>query len=401
MNLPKNAIITGASALSIHKVISFLPNKMTIEMPLGTNTSSYNDFVITTQSPKTINVGIDKYQSHPIYTIERLFVELDKFPLENTIKQEALRNLEEKCNPVLVKKVYEKLRTTRRGIDHARISDYLSKHYENVIELILETPEHKRKDLIREYLIARVSELDVPVLEKGGSAIELFSSVKRSTYDVDAHSGRSSTRNVLDSLANPKHDIYFIASTEQLEMLNKEKKVYKFSLNLRTSSHKLRKYFEELGEAASVDISFNNTYTDEEIKNIISEFKLTKRKLSLLQKHDCMPFSREMLLAEKFQSLIGKPEDTKRTKDLIDLKLLWEEDIDKNLFAKWFFKKYQNQTHALSPEQAIVEVQNNIDKELVKIKPNFNDAAKMYELDFSFDECMVIYKVLADIVIEK
>lgn len=132
MNLPKRAVISGASALAMHMVISFMPNKMTLEMPVGTNVSKYPGFVIATQSLSTINVGVDKNKNFPIYSIERLFVELDKFPLENTIKQEAIRNLEDKCTPILVKKIYTQLRKTRRGIDSSRIDEYLIKHYENV-----------------------------------------------------------------------------------------------------------------------------------------------------------------------------------------------------------------------------------------------------------------------------
>lgn len=149
-----------------------------------------------------------------------------------------------------------------------------------------------------------------------------------------------------------------------------------------------------------MQISFNTTYSADEIEQIILDYKLSHQRLRYLTNQTCLSFSREMLLAEKFQSLISKPEESTRTKDLIDLILLWNETFNEKDFIKWFFRKYSNQRFAKTKEEIIEIVKSNKDKELVKIKANFKDALIFYDLKTTYQECIDKYHFLADLVIK-
>ena len=326
-SLPKNAIITGVSALSAWGLISYVPSKMTIEMPKGTKVTAYSDYKITTQSLDTFSLGKDKINDIDIYSPERLIVELNKFDLENTIKAEAIRNLEQICNPYLVKRIYDALAPTRRNLDHEYIKSYLLSRLVSLVDKLKNYSESQQKDMLREYLLSRLGDMNIPVLIKGGSSIELFSEIKRSTLDIDAHVGISNVENLLANLTSKDYEIYFELTKESeieiQEILkgSKKKNILKINLIPKTRSGKLK---EVLGTHLDFvnDLSLNLTYTLEQIREIITIFKLSKRKLKFFNNKSCLTFSREMLLAEKFQSLISKPENTQRTKDLIDLKLL-------------------------------------------------------------------------------
>lgn len=69
------------------------------------------------QKKNSFNIGVLKIGDQYIYCPERLFIELNKFPLENTIKREAIINLEKIINPFIVEKLYIKLKPLKRGLD--------------------------------------------------------------------------------------------------------------------------------------------------------------------------------------------------------------------------------------------------------------------------------------------
>ncbi|RTZ67941.1 MAG: hypothetical protein DSZ21_02950, partial [Tenericutes bacterium] len=311
-----NKIFTGVSALYKQNIISYSPTKDHVEMPFGTNTTKYNQkYNVTLQKKETFFIGCKEIDNNFYYEPERLFIELDKFPLESTIKNEAINNLEKIVVPEKVKNYYELLKNKRRGLNKNRIETYLASHLLNIKEVFKSNEDHK--SIVREYLMALVSREDVPVsLIKGGSSVELYTNIKRTTIDIDAHTDNESIKEILDYLTERDKDIYFKVK-EEIDYSRKSQ-IIKCVLIPISRGGVLKKELEDI----EIPISFNTVYPKEKLKEIISEFNITKRRLKYLKNASCIVFSREMLLAEKFQSIISKPKDSTRTKDLIDLKLL-------------------------------------------------------------------------------
>lgn len=389
-------IITGASALYKQGLISYSPTFKHVEMIIGTNTTSYgNEFKITLQKHETIDIGVIEIDGDPYYCPERLFVELGKFKLESTIKSEAIKKLKEKISPEKTKKIYEELKKHRRGLNKEMIEDFLEENLLNVKELVRKSKDIKM--IIREYIMALVSRDDVPVsLIKGGSSVELFTSINRTTLDIDAHTDKKSINEIIEILTNREMDIYFHVSEADQEKIASiknsinSKRVIKINLHPISRGGVLSKELKDI----IIPISFNTTYSDDELDEIVNIYKITKRRLKHLEKSSAIIFSREMLLAEKFQSLISKPENTKRTKDLIDLKLLWSDEINFNDFRKWLYRKWENQKASLTPDLAKQKIIDNREKELTKVLKNFDDAVSMYGADISQKECLDIYELL-------
>lgn len=396
-HLPKNAIVSGAYALAFHNIISYFPNKIDIEMPRGTNISFYKEYKVRTQYIDTLKIGAEKIGNWNIYSIERLFVEFDTIPLENTIKNSGIKKLEEKCNPQSVKKIYEQLKNKRKEINHERIQKYLDKFFANTIEMILSKKIEEQINIIREHALFMLGQMSLPILLKGGSAIEFFANIKRSTSDIDTHSGYDNVFNILKQLTDDKYDLWFNVKEDIDQTLRNKKNIYKFTLIPKSRNWQLTDLF-KVHENYQIPISFNVSYSEDEINNIINEYKLSKQKLKYFTGYSCLLFSKEMLIAEKFQSLISKPEDTTRTKDLIDIEILWG-DIDVNNFKKWVFRKWNNQRDNKSKEEALSIIKTNMNKELVKIKENFNDALSMYDFNANYEECIAKYKKLANLAI--
>ncbi len=383
-----NKIFTGVSALYRQNIISYSPTKDHVEMPFGTNTTKYNQkYNVTLQKKETFYIGYKEIDNNFYYEPERLFIELDKFPLESTIKNEAIKNLENIIIPEKVREYYELLKNNRKGLDKNRIEIYLASHLLNIKEVLKSNDDHK--SIVREYLMALVSREDVPVsLIKGGSSVELYTNIKRTTIDIDAHTDNESIKEIINYLTERDKDIYFKVK-EEIDYSRKSQ-IIKCVLIPISRGGVLKKELEDI----EIPISFNTVYPKEKLKEIISEFNITKRRLKYLKNASCIVFSREMLLAEKFQSIISKPKDSTRTKDLIDLKLLWCSEIDFNKFRKWLFRKWKNQRSSLTIDEAKNKITENKGVPLIKIKNNFDDAIKMYSIDTSYDECKKLYEIL-------
>jgi len=373
MNHSIKKIYTGVSALYKQNIISYSPTKDHVEMLFGTNTANYKDkYNISIQKEDTFLIGIKEIDNKFYYEPERLFIELDKFHLETTIKIEAINNLIKIVIPTKVQKYYEMLKKRRRGLDKERIEKYLASYLLNIKDVIKDNED--RKTIIREYIMALVTRSDVPIcLIKGGSSIELYTDIKRTTLDIDAHTDQESITRVLNKLTSKDNDIYFKLK-EEVDFT--KSLITKCTLIPISKGGVLKNELENI----EIQISFNKSYSKNELDKIISDFKITKRRLKYLNNVACLVFSREMLLAEKFQSIISKPSTTTRTKDLIDLKLLWDEEINFNNFRKWLFRKWKNQRYSLTLEEAKNKIKENSEVELTKIKANFNSTVKMYSL---------------------
>ena len=386
-------IISSLSALYQFDFISYPPIKEYLEMVWGTNTSHYDKdkYEIKLQKINSFTIGLIESDDKFYYCPERLFIELDKFPLENTIKKEAIEKLEKIINPFIVEKLYFKLIKMRRGLDRERIESYINRKTFNLGNLLVEY-ENDNKSIIREYIIVLLSNSDdlVTTMTKGGSAIEILSLTKRSTLDIDAHIDKEEILLAIDILENKNNPVYF--EIKNKENLNYHKNIIRIDLIPKSRSKIISNLIDE--QQITIPLSLNTTYPKEDIIKTINNYNLQKQPLKRMGNYSALIFSKEMILAEKFKSLIFKPETTTRTKDLIDLKLLWDKSVNKELFIRWFYKKGSSDRYPSTKEEAIFIINQNKDKPFVKILGNFDAAIKMYNTKTTYAECIEIYKKL-------
>ncbi|MGL4183997.1 MAG: nucleotidyl transferase AbiEii/AbiGii toxin family protein [Metamycoplasmataceae bacterium] len=387
-------IITSLSALYEFHFISYSPNKEYLEMLWGTNTTNYdkNKYEIKLQKINSFTKGVIEKNNKFYYCPERLFIELEKFPLENTLKKEAIEKLEKVVNPFLVEKLYSDLKKMRRGLNKERIESYIARKSLNLKKLLQEYA-NDNKSIIREYIIVLLSNNEdlVTVLTKGGSAIEILSLTRRSTLDIDSHVGRDEINNIIKILKDKNNYIYFQIKDE--EKIDYGKRIIKLHLIPKSRSNTITNLI--IGDKEiEILLSLNTIYDKNELQNIIKKYSLQKRPLRRMKNYSVLTFSQEMILAEKFKTLISNPEITTRTKDLIDLYLLWDQDIDEKSFIKWFYKKSLTDRNSKTKEEMAKIIMENESKEFLKIKENFEEAAKMYELEINFNDCLEIYKKL-------
>lgn len=72
-------------------------------------------------------MGVIEFYKERTYSPERLYIELENFPLENTFKSKAIRNLESSIVPEIVKEYYDKLKDKRPNINNEMIEKFLAK----------------------------------------------------------------------------------------------------------------------------------------------------------------------------------------------------------------------------------------------------------------------------------
>ena len=278
-------IITGASALYLLGFIDYNPKSLTIAMEYGTKVDAYDNLNISTQKLNTLMIGVQKYnEQYHIYKPERLFVEYDMYPLENTIDRKGLEKLEEVVNPQVVKDIYHKLiKAGRRRINKERIEKYLSKHFIKIDEA-LNQPNVDKVIVLREYIICLMGKELIPVsLVKGGSAVELYVDFKRATEDIDTHLDKSSIDQVLEILQNKQNTVYFKINNIEEFNSQREKGNQILELELTPVSRKgsINDLFTINGDRKiSLKLNINLRYSKEQLLSVVKEFNISKTKLS-------------------------------------------------------------------------------------------------------------------------
>lgn len=390
-NLPRNAILSGASALAWLNMISYTPEKITITLPRGSENKNYyyqRGFKVSGANKELYEYKVKIINGIKVYTPERLFIDLYKTPLENTIKTEAIKNLKKYLNPHEVKRIYDKVKKIYRGVDFQYVIDYLAKFFAPINEKIISSP-HLAGDLIREFALFLIGEFEIPVLLKGGSAIELFLNNKRATEDIDLIIGNETVAAILKKLSDSRNDIYF--KIDEKEKNSKTfKNITKFNLLIKSKSEKVRNIIKE----AKLKIGFNCSFSEKEIKTMIKTYKLSKKPLKYFSQKSCYTFSLEMLIAEKYQAIITKPENTKRTKDLIDLYMLKVAKPQYNIkkIWKWYLRKNETQRTPYNQTKSFEIIKSNKDLKLTLIKENWSDSIEMYNLKIQFQDALKIYQ---------
>lgn len=253
--------------------------------------------------------------------------------------------------------------------------------------------------------MALLSKEDMPTsLVKSGSAIELYLSFKRSTNDIDTNIDLNDLNKLLKSLKNKYNPIFFEILNEQELESNLSKNKINILLLLKPKTLKRLEYFKEiLNSINEIKLTLNGTYSKQELKEIIDDFKVTKRVLKIVKSH-ALVFTSEMLVAEKYQSLISKNKNSTRTKDLIDLYFLISESKDFNYdkFFKWFFRKWENSSRdSKNKEEVISYIKNNKDIELTKIKENFHKVLELYEIKIDYEKALEVYKNISNVILDR
>lgn len=409
--LPKGAILTGLSAMYLHRVAQFNPAKPTIAIKHGFNSTKLSKFQFSYQTEKTINLFTEEFNGIKVYSKERLFVEFELFSMENTVASAALSKLTSICNPFEVANVYKTLiHEGRRGINSNRILSYLEDNIFDIEQLIVSNPNNIGQ-LLREHVISTLEKASIPVLIKGGSAIELYIPFKRATEDIDAHTGNNGIIEAFNLLINSnngvRYEVYLDNSNDKkvkmnIESINElvnrsDKLILKFSLVPVHNFHGIPELTQH-----NVMLTFNRTYNDEEILSIIQDYKLSKQQLKLINKKSSMLFSVDMLIAEKINALISISQNTKRTKDLLDVYMLSaENEYDINKIIKWIFKKWENKRVSMSNSEAHSFIKDNYLNEFPKIKENFIDSSKMYNIDITYDQALARYREICQQIIKQ
>ncbi len=398
----ENKVIIGASALYEYGFIEYKPSILTISMKKGTNVSNYNES-ISIQNLDTLYIGTKFYaEGFQIYIPERLFIELELFPLESTCYAKALQNLEEYINPQLVKDIYEKLIAKgRRGINRERIEKYIDKNVLRLIDALRENPS-SHDVILREYIISLLSKSDIPAsLIKGGSAVELYVNFKRATLDINTHLDKRSLDKLISILTNSTNLVYFefINKKEVTNDIESGKKIVEMIMLPKTRKRSLSSLLlKQSGNPILIKLNINMTYSEDELIEIINDYQITKIALKHIKNGFGLVFTPEMLLAEKYQSLITKNENSTRTKDLIDLINIYNEnEINFEKFTKWLFRKWSRDSrNPKTEEESLSFIKKNKDIELTKIKADFKNATLMYNTTCTYEEGIEIYNKISD-----
>lgn len=402
INLPNKAILCGASALAYLNIISFNPSLKTIALPRGSENRNYyrnKGFEVRGIELDIFEYKINKKMNIRIYSYERLFVDLCKTPLEATIKSEAIKNIQKFLNPYEVEKIYLKLKKRYRNVDWLFVEEYLAKNMTPINKYILKSP-HLIGDYIREYVINIIDQFNLPVILKGGSAIELLIENKRATEDIDLIASSKNIEKLLKKLEDPKNDLYFKCDKDEWKK-NKKSQIIRLNLSIISKNKEVQKIINlNVNNPEKLKIAFNTTFANEEVQSIIKTYQLTKKPLKYLKNKSCYIFSIEMIIAEKFQAIIGKVENTTRTKDLIDIFVLGKLNYQINKVYKWFLRKNQVNRDSKNEIEALKIIKKNIKMIPEKIKDNWDDANKMYQLSGSFDDAFKIYQKIGYQILE-
>lgn len=213
---------------------------------------------------------------------------------------------------------------------------------------------------------------DYTVLIKGGSAIDLFVNFDRSSGDIDMVMDVNSVEPILKRLKLRGVSVITPLTDELFK-----KRVLKLKV----------KY---LGK--NIELNVNTVFNEEYLR-----YWKTKPMFDILgtsvktQRGYVFVFTKSMLLAEKYYSVITKPEESTRAKDLIDIKLLTSlDDIDYEKVWAWMRIKATS-SKKLNGDSLFSIIQNNRKKQLIKIKRFFRETANNFKVEFTFDECLEAY----------
>ncbi len=367
----KNKILTGESALFIYQISESYPLFKQVAMEHGTNVTAYkkyNRVEISTQTPATLYVGAVEYdENYDIYIPERLFVEFELFMIEKNLKPQIYANLEAKVNPELVRSIYMKLKNKRRGLNHSRILNYLSRNSLN-IENSINNESIKPESIIKEYIASILYKYSIPVNENNcGNEVEIFAN-KEKAYKA---------------LSNPKNIIYF-------------KTLNNGVLKPVSRKNKINDWLKYYGSKLYINLSFNSQCTSEQIKSLLKEYKIPKHHHKLVKNGYGSYISNEMILAHKYFNVMNNKSENEM-KDILEIALLYEKCSSFHFIKKWILYKFEHYPwHKLDKDGALYFIECNKDREFKYNEINWMAANSINNSYMSYHDAKLIFNKITN-----
>ncbi len=236
----------------------------------------------------------------------------------------------------------------------------------------LNNPDVQLFDLLKEYVAALMYQNHIySIHEKDNHCIELYGT-KEKIYEV---------------LTNRDNLIYFkINDDNSLIPISRKTKILQSIKNLPYN----KKLF----------LKINDRYNTENINALIKEYKLPKSYMKLVKNGKVCYINKEMILANKlFNLMTNKSQD--QMDDLLEVILLYEQEVRLNEIKKWLFVKFENYAyHKLDKEAAILYLQYNKDVEFKYTDENWKSANQKHKTYFSYQDARFIFKKIINKIIE-
>ena len=324
----------------MHGLISFNPSEYTVVVKRGSNLGYLRDQnkggVFNTQTEEIRTKFTSDVDGRFVYSIERLLVEIDTFEIDELIKREAIRNLWERCNPSKVEKVIIFLKKKKKRISKTSI-EFLEQKKIDFSDITKQNAE----EFIREYLMNRIFESKITHFIKGGSAVEVYTSKKRGTNDIDGYYNINEHNKIINALEVEKDSITFIVKDfnnknfKNIETTQRARMI----IGVKSRNNNLNSIIKNIEITLDVDYSID----EKDMIEIIEKYKLKKTKLWKQNRH-YFPITREMLIAEKVMSLLDSQKKIIwRAKDMMDVSnLLKQKDIKNEIIKEWFIYKIKS-----------------------------------------------------------
>lgn len=339
---PKGSVITGVKALYLNKAISFNSEVIDFILPSGSNVSYYKDHYstgsFTTQLKKISSIGKIEKDGNIFFGPERLLIDIDKFEMDEILKDEAIRNLIRMVDPSELKRMITKLKSVNRFTISSKALEILEKKYMHFINKDVERSDVEEH--LKLYVSNRLFESDITHFIKGGTAVEIYTSKRRGTLDTNGFFNIEEHNNIIEALTKVKDDIYFEVSDYNGNDFNNIKEYKRTRMVLKPKS-KIRYYssiLNDLDITLMIDVDYSKDIN--ELNEIIKDFNIKGRKIDKLNRM-YMPISSSMLIGDKIQSALDSiNKKTWRAKDLMDVhNLLKIKDYKKEDIIKWFVIK--------------------------------------------------------------
>lgn len=396
-------IITGLSALFYLKFIKDKPKKEQWQVKNKKYFKNEKNKIIYSDNVENFEVGKIKLNNESYYCAERIYIELEKFSSDKKIYTQLISTLEKNINPYKVLDIYHKLKDSVSNINHKRIERYLIEKLIDIKSSLFDKNNIDKSFVILEYLMALLAIRNIPTCIMKPYHLYIYYDYKKENHNnaIDVLKLES----LINYLENKNNLVYF-------KFLKKDEKINKvyhhnkhtiyFEIEHLTNDEK-HEINELLIYEDNIKITIYSLYSKKDLANIIEAYKLKKTKLNTISNVETIIFSKELLVAEKIESLISKKNIKSNAQDLIDLYILYNENwskIDMEIVAKYIFSNWENNFSNLINHYnrfLYIKYNNKIDE--LKLYKEFQKIITQKKLNIKFIYCVNIYKELINLII--
>ena len=390
-------IFTGLTALYKRGIIDFNPSCLYISLRHGKdfignieNRLKVKEVKVDLET-KTFGIFAENWKDEKVYSVERLLIEINKWSMSTEMREKAINRLIKLSKPHLLMESYKQVFKKRRGYDLDYRVVQILEHYRKPIDVILNGDSQKN---INEYFLKQIEDLKLPIIIKGGTAIQMYWDTNRKTLDIDSHSIKDKMAEIIDKITNSKNAIRFkpflLGHKKGLDIIGD-----KFTLNKINNKNIIKLamvpvVYGNVNKLKGFFVKFTINTSISNIEKMVEDFHLTKRKIGVFNA-DVLIFKKEMLIAEKYHSLIMKPLNTKRSKDLLDIWFLSENKYDSKLVEKWLRIKFASSRISKKWEDSLKIIKDNYEIKLPKILDQWVETNEMFSIDIKFEDAFKKY----------